>query len=65
MAIARETEASISTYLVTVTLVNLGFGLAVAAVMFLLHMPSPLLWGALAALRNSFHIWVQALCSPC
>jgi predicted PurR-regulated permease PerM len=52
VAIARETEASISTYLVTVTLVNLGFGLAVAAVMFLLGMPSPLLWGALAALAE-------------
>jgi predicted PurR-regulated permease PerM len=49
VAIARETEASISTYLVTVTLVNLGLGLAVAAVMYLLKMPNPLLWGALAA----------------
>jgi predicted PurR-regulated permease PerM len=49
VAIARETEASISTYLVTVTLVNLGLGLAVAAVMYLLGMPNPILWGALAA----------------
>lgn len=52
VAIARETEASISTYLVTVTLINLGLGLAVAAVMFLLKMPNPLLWGALAALAE-------------
>jgi predicted PurR-regulated permease PerM len=50
VSIARETEASISTYLVTVTLVNLGLGLAVAGVMFLLKMPNPLLWGALAGL---------------
>src|SRR5919112_1721942 len=50
VAIARETEASISTYLVTVTLVNLGLGVAVAIVMFLLKMPNPVLWGALAAL---------------
>jgi predicted PurR-regulated permease PerM len=49
VAIARETEASISTYLVTVTLVNLGLGLAVAAVMYVLEMPNPILWGALAA----------------
>jgi predicted PurR-regulated permease PerM len=49
VAIARETEASISTYLVTVTLVNLGLGVAVAAVMYLLKMPNPILWGALAA----------------
>jgi predicted PurR-regulated permease PerM len=52
VAIARETEASISTYLVTVTLVNLGLGLTVAGVMVLLKMPSPLLWGALAALAE-------------
>lgn len=50
--IAQETEASISTYLVTVTLVNLGLGLAVAGVMLLLKMPNPLLWGALAALAE-------------
>jgi predicted PurR-regulated permease PerM len=48
VAIARETEASISTYLVTVTMVNAGMGLCVAAVMYLLKMPNPLLWGALA-----------------
>jgi predicted PurR-regulated permease PerM len=52
VAIARETEASISTYLVTVTLVNLGLGVAVAAVMYVLEMPSPILWGALAALAE-------------
>lgn len=52
VAIARETEASISTYLVTVTLVNIGLGVAVAFVMFLLKMPNPLLWGALAALAE-------------
>jgi len=52
VTIARETEASISTYLVTVTLVNLALGLAVAIVMFLLKMPNPLLWGAMAALAE-------------
>jgi predicted PurR-regulated permease PerM len=52
VAIARETEASISTYLVTVTLVNAGLGLVVAAVMYLLGMPNPLLWGALAGLAE-------------
>jgi predicted PurR-regulated permease PerM len=52
VAIARETESSISTYLVTVALVNVGLGLAVAAVMYLLGMPNPLLWGALAGLAE-------------
>ena len=52
VAIARETEASISTYLATVTLVNLALGLSVAVVMFLLKMPNPILWGALATLAE-------------
>lgn len=47
--IAREIEASISTYLLTAALVNLVEGLVVAGVMYLLGMPSPLLWGTLAA----------------
>jgi predicted PurR-regulated permease PerM len=52
VSIARETEASISTYLVTVTLMNIGLGLTVAGVMYLLGMPNPLLWGAMAALAE-------------
>ena len=52
VAIVRETEASISTYLFTVTLVNIGLGLVVALVMHLVGMPNPLLWGALAGLAE-------------
>lgn len=52
VSIARETEASISTYLVTVTLLNIGLGLGVAGVMLLLGMPNPILWGALAAIAE-------------
>jgi hypothetical protein len=37
--------------------VNLGLGLAVAGVMFLLDMPNPLLWGALAALAEFIRTW--------
>lgn len=48
--IARETEASISTYLFTATSVNVGEGLLVAGVMYLWGMPNPALWGALVAL---------------
>ncbi|HEX8693796.1 MAG TPA: AI-2E family transporter [Longimicrobium sp.] len=48
--IARKTEASISTYLLTVAAVNVGEGLVVALAMYLLGMPSPLLWGALVVL---------------
>jgi predicted PurR-regulated permease PerM len=52
VAIARETEASISRYLFTLALVNVGLGLAVALVMLLVGMPSALLWGALAGLAE-------------
>ena len=46
--IARETEASISRYLVTASVINFGEGLVVAGTMYLLDMPNPFLWGALA-----------------
>ena len=50
--IARQIEDDISAYLATVTVINLLLGVAVAAVMYLLDMPNPLLWGALAAVLN-------------
>jgi predicted PurR-regulated permease PerM len=52
VAIARETEASISTYLFTVALVNGVLGLAITLVMTLIGMPNAWLWGALAALAE-------------
>ncbi len=50
VAIARETEASISAYLGTVFMLNLGLGVFVALAMWALGMPNPLLWGVAAAL---------------
>lgn len=48
--IARETEAAVSTHLVTITVVNLAEGAVVAGVLLLLGMPNPVLWGVLVAL---------------
>jgi predicted PurR-regulated permease PerM len=48
--IARETEASISTYLLTAASVNVAEGVVVSIAMYLLGMPNPLLWGAMVAL---------------
>lgn len=48
--IAREIEASISTYLLTATAVNVGEGMVVGLVMYLWGMPNPALWGALVVL---------------
>jgi predicted PurR-regulated permease PerM len=50
--IAREIEAGISSYLFTHTLINLGVGVASAAACWLMGMPNPLLWGAIAAITN-------------
>jgi len=48
--IARATESSISTYLMTAAAVNLTEGLVVTGAMYLLGMPNAPLWGALVAL---------------
>ena len=50
--IARQTERHVSTYLATVTLINMGLGLAVALAMKLVGMPNPVLWGVTAGLLN-------------
>ncbi|MDQ2767569.1 MAG: AI-2E family transporter [Gemmatimonadota bacterium] len=47
VAIARETETSISMYLSTVTLINFVEGGGVSLVMWALGMPNPVLWGVL------------------
>ena len=48
--IVREMEHQISTYLFTVTLINIGVGAAVGAAMYALDMPNPMLWGVMACL---------------
>jgi predicted PurR-regulated permease PerM len=48
--IARATEAAVSAYLTTALIVNVFEGTVVTAVLWLLRMPNPLLWGALVML---------------
>jgi predicted PurR-regulated permease PerM len=48
VSIARETEAGISAYLFTMTLLNIAEGVVVAGVMALMGVPNAILWGALA-----------------
>ncbi len=52
VAIARETEAQISAYLLTSTFVNIGVGIVTALVLWLLDMPNPVLWGVVATVLN-------------
>jgi predicted PurR-regulated permease PerM len=47
--VARDIEASISTYLLTTAAINVGEGAVVAVAMRMLGMPTPLAWGALVA----------------
>ena len=48
----RDIEGEISRYLLTITLINAGLGVAVGIAMWLLGMPTPLLWGVMAAVLN-------------
>lgn len=50
--IARQIETEVSTYLATITLINVLLGLAVWGIMSLIGLPNALLWGVLAAVTN-------------
>ena len=48
----RDIESKISRYLLTITLINAGLGVAVGLAMWAVGMPTPLLWGMLAGILN-------------
>ncbi len=48
----RDVEQGVSKFLLTVSVINIGMGVGVAILMALIGMPTPLLWGALAAVLN-------------
>jgi predicted PurR-regulated permease PerM len=52
LAIAYDVEREVSQYLLTITLINISFGIYIAAVMTIVGMPSPVLWGVAALLLN-------------
>jgi predicted PurR-regulated permease PerM len=52
LSIAYDVERDVSHYLATITLINCGFGAAVAVAMVLTGMPNPILWGVAAVLLN-------------
>jgi predicted PurR-regulated permease PerM len=49
---SREIEESISGYLVTISMMNALVGIATAVAMYLIGLPDPVLWGALAFVLN-------------
>jgi predicted PurR-regulated permease PerM len=50
--IARQIEQDVSTYLSTITVINIALGLAVWGLMAWMGIPNPLLWGVLALVTN-------------
>ncbi len=48
----QSIETRLSTYLVSITFINVGLGASVSLVMWALGVPSPLLWGMLAGMLN-------------
>ncbi|HET9226944.1 MAG TPA: AI-2E family transporter [Thermoanaerobaculia bacterium] len=50
--IARQIQTDVSSYLVTITIINVALGLAVWGILTFLGVPNPLLWGVLAAITN-------------
>ena len=50
VSIARDVEREVSRYLLTITGINIATGTAVGIGLWWIGMPSPLLWGVLAAL---------------
>lgn len=51
-SLAGEAQQRISHYLLAVTAINASLGVVTGLTMYLLGMPSPLLWGVMAALLN-------------
>jgi predicted PurR-regulated permease PerM len=52
VSIVHQVEHDISRYLLTITLINAGLGIAVGGAMFLLGMPNPILWGVMVCALN-------------
>jgi predicted PurR-regulated permease PerM len=59
--ISQQIESDISAYLVTITIMNAGVGVAVALTMWLTGVGDPILWGTVAFLLNYVPILGTAL----
>lgn len=54
LRIAYDIENAVSGYVLTITVINAGFGILISAAYFFWGMPMPLLWGFLAFTFNFF-----------
>ena len=52
LTVAYQVESSVSRYLLTVTLINIGLGIVIMGLLSLAGAPNPVLWGVVAAALN-------------
>ena len=52
VSIVRGIQTEVSRYILTTVLINASLGIATAVMLYLLHMPDPLLWGTVAMFAN-------------
>jgi predicted PurR-regulated permease PerM len=52
VSIMRDIETHISRYLITITAINIGLGIAVGTTVHFLGMRNPIMWGVMVALLN-------------
>lgn len=50
--VIQQVVSATSTYLGTITIINIGLGLTVAVILHFLGMPTPLMWGGIVAVLN-------------
>jgi len=52
VSIVRGIQTEVSRYILTTVLINVSLGVITAGMLYLLHMPDPLLWGTVAMFAN-------------
>jgi len=52
VSIVRGIQTEVSRYILTTVVINVLLGMTTAGMLFLLHLPDPLLWGTVATLAN-------------
>jgi len=52
LEVTRDVQRGVSVHLATVTLINVGLGVAIGLAMYAIGLPNPALWGAMAAMIN-------------
>lgn len=62
--LVHNVEYGISSYLFTVTCINIGLGVAIGIAMWMFDIPNPVLWGVMAAILN-FVPYIGALVGVC